>query len=101
MMSRGLYPFSLTLAICLPGMAGALGLGDIHVNSALNEPLSAEIQIVGASDEELTDLRAAVADRETFQRYNADRPPFLSSAIFKVTRDSQGRPILAVHSADA
>jgi len=100
-MSRGLYPFSLTLAMSLPGIAGALGLGDIHVNSALNEPLSAEIQIVGASDEELTDLRAGVADRDTFQRYGADRPPFLSSATFKVTRDSQGRPILVVHSADA
>ena len=49
-MSRGLYPLSLTLAISLPGIAGALGLGDIHVDSALNEPLSAEIQIVGATD---------------------------------------------------
>jgi pilus assembly protein FimV len=100
-MSRGLYPLSLTLAISLPGIAGALGLGDIHVDSALNEPLSAEIQIVGATDDELTELRAAVANRETFQRYGVDRPPFLSSATFKVTRDSQGRPILAVHSGEA
>jgi pilus assembly protein FimV len=100
-MSRGLYPLSLTLAISLPGMAGALGLGDIHVDSALNEPLSAEIQIVGATDDELANLRAGVANRETFQHYGADRPAFLSSAAFKVTRDSQGRPVLAVRSSDA
>jgi Tfp pilus assembly protein FimV len=31
------------LALSLPGSAGALGLGDIRVDSALNEPLSARL----------------------------------------------------------
>ncbi len=62
-MSRGPYPLLLTLALALPGAAGAVGLGEIRVQSALNEPLSAEIDIVGATDEELSDLRAAVASR--------------------------------------
>src|SRR5277367_577903 len=97
-MSRGLYPFMVTLALALPGGAGAVGLGEIRVASALNEPLSAQIDIVGASEAELVDLRAVVASREIFQQYGADRPAFLSSTQFTVSRDPRGRPILAVHS---
>jgi len=98
LMSRRPYPLLLTLALSLPGAAGAIGLGEIRVQSALNEPLAAQIDIVGATDEELLDLRAAVASRETFERYGAERPAFLSSTTFKVIRDEQGRPMLTVHS---
>ncbi len=52
-MSRGPYPMLLMLAMSLPGAVKALGLGDIRVDSALNEPLSAQIDIVGATREEL------------------------------------------------
>jgi pilus assembly protein FimV len=97
-MLRGLYPFIVTLALALPGGAGAVGLGEIRVASALNEPLTAQIDIVGATDEELVELRAVVASRETFDRYGAERPAFLSSTQFKVTKGQNGRPILAVHS---
>jgi len=97
-MSRGPYLWLLTLALSLPGTAGAVGLGEIRVQSALNEPLSAQIDIVGATDEELSDLRAAVASRETFERYGSERPAFLSSTTFRVVRDAQGRPMLDVHS---
>ncbi|GAC1668607.1 MAG: hypothetical protein NVS9B2_11890 [Steroidobacteraceae bacterium] len=85
----------------MPGAAHALGLGDIHVDSALNERLAAEIDIVGASADELRDLRAAVANRETFMRFGSERPAFLSSAIFKVAQDVRGRPVLAVRSTEA
>ncbi|HWS68913.1 MAG TPA: FimV/HubP family polar landmark protein [Steroidobacteraceae bacterium] len=100
-MSRGPYPILLILAMSLPGAAKALGLGDIRVDSALNEPLSAQIDIVGATREELVELTAKVANREMFQRYGADRPSFLATATFKVGLDSQGRPVLNVRSAEA
>ncbi|MGO9994427.1 MAG: FimV family protein, partial [Steroidobacteraceae bacterium] len=82
----------------LPGAARALGLGDIRIDSALNEPLSAQIDIVGATRDELIALTAKVANREVFQHYGADRPAFLASATFKVGMDSQGRPVLNVRS---
>jgi pilus assembly protein FimV len=100
-MSSGKNPLMLMMALAMPGAAHALGLGDIHVDSALNERLAAQIDIVGATDLELNDLRAAVANNETFLRYGADRPAFLSSATFKVTHDGQGRPVLAVRSTEA
>jgi pilus assembly protein FimV len=100
-MSRGPYPILLMLAMSLPGAARALGLGDIRVDSALNEPLSAQIDIVGATREELIALTAKVANKDVFQHYGADRPSFLSSATFKVGMDAQGRPVLNIRSAEA
>jgi pilus assembly protein FimV len=100
MTSRGLYPFLSIMALAAPGAAQALGLGEIHVVSALNEPLSARIDIVGATADELTALTAAIANHDTFIRHHADRPTFLSSAIFKVSEDSQGHPVLAVSSGE-
>lgn len=100
MTSRGLYPFLSILALAAPGAAQALGLGEIHVVSALNEPLSARIDIVGATAEDLAALTAAIANHDTFIRHHADRPAFLSSAIFKVSEDSQGHPVLAVSSGE-
>ena len=100
-MSRGPYPIVLILAMSLPGAARALGLGDIRVDSALNEPLSAQIDIVGATRDELAELTAKVANRDVFARYNADRPAFLSSATFKVGIDAQGRPVLNIRSGEA
>jgi pilus assembly protein FimV len=100
-MSSGKNPLMLMMALSMPGAAHALGLGDIHVDSGLNERLAAEIDIVGATPLELAELRAGVANRETFLRYGADRPAFLSSTTFKVTQDSQGRPVLAVRSTES
>src|SRR5882762_4852458 len=100
-MSNGKSPLMLMMALTMPGASHALGLGDIHVDSALNERLAAEIDIVGASAVELNDLRAAIANRDTFLRYGADRPAFLSSTTFKVTQDSQGRPVIAVRSTES
>ena len=100
-MSRRPYPVLLMLAMSLPGAVRALGLGDIRVGSGLNEPLSAQIDIVGATRDELAALTATVANREIFQRYGADRPSFLSSASFKVSMDAQGKPVLIVRSNEA
>jgi pilus assembly protein FimV len=100
-MSNGKNPLMMMMALAMPGAASALGLGEIHVDSGLNERFAAEIDIVGATADDLIDLRAAVANRETFLRYGADRPAFLASATFKVATDSQGHPVLAVRSTDA
>jgi len=84
----------------LPGAVRALGLGDIRIDSALNEPLSAQIDIVGATRDELLGLTAKVAPKDVFLRYGAERPSFLASATFKVGLDAHGRPVLNVRSAE-
>ena len=84
-----------------PQAALALGLGDIRLGSALNEPLSAEIDLVAATPEELAALQAQLASRELFQRYGLDRPAFLDTLEFRVGRGQDGRSVLLVRSNDA
>ena len=100
-MSRGQNPLVLMMALSLPGAAHALGLGEIHVSSALNEPLAAEIDILGATAEELSSLTASIANKDTFLRFSADRPAFLASATFKVSHDVKGRPVLVIRSTES
>jgi pilus assembly protein FimV len=93
----------LAVLACLfaPTWSWALGLGEIRLNSALNEPLNAEIDLVAAAPEELTSLRATLAPRDTFQRYGIDRPAFLNSLNFKVGHAADGHDALLVRSSEA
>lgn len=100
-MSSGKNPLVWMMALAMPGAAQALGLGDIHVTSGLNERLVAQIDIVGATPLELAGLRAQIANRETFARFGADRPAFLSSMTFNVAQDAEGNPVLTLRSSES
>src|ERR1700690_2095447 len=91
----------LSLAAFWSNSSWALGLGEIHLNSALNEPMNAEIDLIAATPDELTALHATLAGRDAFARYGIDHPPFLSSLTFKVGKSKDGRDVLLVHSTDA
>ena len=45
-MVRKLAAAMLGVGVLIPGLANALGLGEIKLNSALSEPLDAEIVLV-------------------------------------------------------
>src|SRR5712664_1704761 len=84
-----------------PSSYWVVGLGEIHLNSALNEPMNAEIDLIAATSDELTALRASLANRDAFTRYGIDRPPFLSTLTFKVGKAKDGRDALLVRSTDS
>ena len=96
-------PSRLVLTACLliPSLSWGLGLGEIHQNSALNEPMSAEIDLIAAGPEELAALRASLAPKDAFTRYGIERPPFLSTLTFKVGKSKDGRDVLLVRSTDS
>jgi pilus assembly protein FimV len=93
----------LMLMACLlsPALSWGLGLGEIHLNSSLNEPMNAEIDLIAAGPEELTALRATLAAKDAFTRYGIDRPPFLSTLTFKVGKSKDGRDVLLVRSSES
>ncbi len=76
---------ALVLSIMSSG-AWAIGLGDITLDSALNEPLRAEIQLLSATPEELQDLKISLASADTFERYGLDRPAYLQGIQFNIVR---------------
>ena len=50
-MQRGPSLIMLMLATGVSPIADAVGLGDIHIDSALNEPLEAQIDIFGVDQD--------------------------------------------------
>ena len=85
-MPRRLTRISLVALLLLSSELWALGLGDIRVESALNEPLRAEIELLSASPEELQGLTVTLASSDTFDRYGLDRPFYLQNMTFEVVR---------------
>jgi pilus assembly protein FimV len=100
MFKRNFCPV-LLLALLSPTVTLALGLGDIHLKSALNAPLDAEIDLVGASADDLAGLKATLATRETFTHGGLDYPGFLGALSFVPEKTADGRNVLHVHSAEA
>ena len=91
----------LMSALLSPGALYALGLGEIKLNSALNQPFDAEIELVSATQEDLGALRASLAS-ERHLRPLRSRPPGLPGRLQLPRRQGrrrQGRP--ARHLAPA
>ena len=97
-MSRRLTRISLALVFLLSSEAWAIGLGDIHLDSALNEPLRAEIVLLSATPEELANLSVSLASAETFTRYGIDRPFYLQGIEFNVSSDGANGAVVEVRS---
>lgn len=84
----------------IPGLSHALGLGEIKVDSALNQPLRAEIAVLAASPDEVIDIVAKLADEEAFDRLGISREYILSKLQFKpAVRD--GAPVILVTTKNA
>src|SRR6188474_1190262 len=94
-LARGLLALLL-----LPGISLALGLGDVHLNSTLNAPLDAEIELVNTTPEDLATLEAKLASKETFARYGLDWPNFMSGATVTRERAANGAQILRIKSSE-
>ncbi|MCP5339560.1 MAG: hypothetical protein H7A16_05170 [Sinobacteraceae bacterium] len=92
---------AMLVLAALPSSAFALGLGDIRLNSPLNAPLDAEIDLVNATPEELASLRVQLASRETFARYGLEWPGFLSTVTLARSKNDAGRDVLRVRSSES
>lgn len=97
-MSKKLAFLLAFAAVLVPFVANALGLGEIKLNSALNQNLSADIQIVGAASDELDSLQVKLASPAQFQQAGLDYPAVLAKLQFQVVRKSDGTAYLHVTS---
>ncbi len=98
MLMRNCYRLML-LTWLVPSVTLALGLGDIHLKSALNAPLDATIDVVASLDE-LSGLQATLASRETFRQYGLDYPQFLGGVTLAPQQTADGHTTLHLRSAD-
>src|ERR1700684_1299672 len=92
---------ALALLLLCPPAAFALGLGRIPLLSSINAPLNAEIELVGATPDDLRSLHAAVANHDTFSRYGLDWPAFLGGISMHPEHTADGRDVINLSSREA
>jgi len=84
--------------IALPLAAHAAGLGKLSVNSALGQPLSAEIELFAADQAELDSLAANLASDQAFRDARVEFAPVLSTLRFAVEKKPGNKAVLKVTS---
>ncbi len=88
--------------LALLGMSGteafALSLGRITIQSALGEPLRAEIDVPDINSEEAASLRANVAAPEAFTAAGVDYNPAMSNLQVSLQRRADGRAFIRLSS---
>lgn len=92
---------ALALAACLSVPSAnllALGTGEINVESALNQPLSAKIDLVSVSDADLETLSVSLASDVAFERMGIERSALLNDIVFEIVTAEGATPYIKVHS---
>lgn len=79
----------------------AAGLGKLTLNSALGQPLSAEIDIVTASNDEISSLKASIASREAFTQAGVNYEPSFSTYKISIESRTNGTPYIKLTSPQA
>jgi len=97
-MIKRLLP-ALFLAI-VPGVVYALGLGNLQLESALNEPLHARIELLSATAEELSSLHVDLAGEDAFNHAGIPRNYVLKQLRFSVKESEAGPDYILVTSDD-
>ncbi|HEX9391590.1 MAG TPA: FimV/HubP family polar landmark protein [Usitatibacteraceae bacterium] len=80
-------------------LSHAAGLGKLSINSALGQPLSAEIELVSLQPGEFEAIAARVASPESYGEAKIDYSPLLRQVKFVTARRADGRPVLRVSSS--
>ena len=80
------------------GMAHALGLGDVSLQSALNQPLNAEIELLEVRDLSSEELLPRLATPEEFSKAGVERQYFLTDLKFTPVVLPNGKSVIRVTS---
>lgn len=79
-------------------MAYALGLGEVTLKSALNQPLVAEIELLDARTLAPGEVVPVLASAEDFNRAGVDRQYFLTDLTFTPVLRPDGKSVIRVSS---
>jgi len=101
-MHRWKFSVLAAAAVALIGLhtddASALALGRITVQSALGEPLRAEIDLPQITPEEADTLRATTASSEVFRAQGMELTPAINNLRMQLQRRADGSAVLRLSS---
>lgn len=93
-------PIKITLAILLlllfPVAGFALGLGNIHVYSYINQPLNAVIPITGIDGVALGDIKVHMADRAAYENAGITYPEDIPALTLTPEKNKKGGQVIVV-----
>ncbi|MCB1668543.1 MAG: hypothetical protein KDI24_09305 [Pseudomonadales bacterium] len=75
-----------------------LGLGEIKQNSALNEPMDAEVEILGLGDLSELELLVDLGSKNDFVNAGVEREFFLTQLNFSVDLNDRQNPVVRITS---
>ncbi len=80
--------------------AMALGLGELSLDSFLNEPLKASVDLLDTAGLNEEQVKIRLATKEDFERLGVDRAYFLTGISFEVVIDGKGQGKILISSDD-
>ena len=90
-------PLSLAAFAILPVQAYALGVGKLTMHSALDEPLSASIELTAATTTELQTLEVSLGPVGVFNMAGIDRSEQLKAIRFTLVKEN-GKDVIKLHT---
>jgi len=81
------------------GMAHALGLGEVTLQSSLNQPLVAEIELLEVRDLASNEVITSLASPEEFVKAGVDRQYFLTDLKFTPVLKPNGKSVIRITSS--
>lgn len=81
--------------------AGAFGLGELKIDSALNEPLNARVALISVLPEEIDNIKVRLAGPDLFARAGIPRPFYLSKLRFKLVAPENGDSYIRITTRES
>lgn len=88
------------MSLLLPVTAFSLGMGDIKVESMLDQPFRAEIPLIDVHGIPLTGIMVNIASMENFERIGIERAEVLTLLKLKVKMNKNGQPVIDITSTE-
>ena len=85
-------------SLVFPVVCHAVGLGPIKVQSGLNQPFNAQIELLTLRGLPLTSVKAKLAGDDEFKLAGLSRPYFLDQLKFSLEKNKLGKPIVHITS---
>ena len=91
MKTATIFTTGFTLAAIAASHSWALGLGDLTINSYLNEPISAQIELLDAGAIDESDVRISLAPDAEFDRFGIASSVYLTQIRFEIETTERGK----------
>ncbi|MDX1734987.1 MAG: FimV/HubP family polar landmark protein, partial [Halioglobus sp.] len=99
-MGRKFAAVVFSLGCLQASSALALGLGELKLQSFLNEPLKASVDLLNTAGMHEDEIKVRLGTREDFKRLGIDRAFFLTSIEFEVIKDDGGKARIVMTTDD-